>query len=66
VLVELIWIALQAGGWIGRPGKGPEVTKGHIEDLGMVLFQQHLLAFELLSLVLLAAIFGLMVIGRRK
>jgi NADH-quinone oxidoreductase subunit J len=66
ILVELIWIALRARGWADVPSGGLEPGAGHIEALGKVLFRQHLLPFELLSLVLLAAIFGLLVIGRRK
>jgi NADH-quinone oxidoreductase subunit J len=34
--------------------------------LGKVLFREYLLPFELLSVILLAALFGLIVIGRRK
>jgi NADH-quinone oxidoreductase subunit J len=66
VLAELIWIALRARAWADVPSGGLEPGAGHIEELGKVLFRQHLLPFELLSLVLLAAIFGLLVIGRRK
>jgi len=66
VLLELAWIAVRAGGFIAPPSRGLEPGPGHVQVLGKVLFQEHLLAFELLSLVLLAAIFGLIVIGRRK
>lgn len=66
VLAELLWIAVRAGGGLGRPSRGLEPGAGHVQVLGKVLFQEHLLAFELLSLVLLAAIFGLIAIGRRK
>lgn len=66
VFAELLWIAARAGGWLAAPSRGLEPGAGHIEVLGKVLFMEHLLAFELLSLVLLAAIFGLLVIGRRK
>ena len=66
VLVELVWIAVRARAWADVPSRGLEPGAGHIEELGKVLFREHLLPFELLSLVLLAAIFGLLVIGRRK
>jgi len=66
VLVELLWIALRARSWAAVPSRGLEPGAGHVQVLGKVLFQEHLLPFELLSLVLLAAIFGLLVIGRRK
>jgi NADH-quinone oxidoreductase subunit J len=66
MLVELFWIAGRAGGWLAAPSRGLEPGQGHIEVLGKVLFRQYLLPFELLSLVLLTAIFGLLVIGRRK
>ena len=66
VLAELVWIAARSAGWLAAPSRGLEPGAGHIEVLGKVLFMEHLLPFELLSLVLLAAIFGLLVIGRRK
>lgn len=66
VVVELLWIAARSRSWADVPSRGLEPGAGHIEVLGKVLFRQHLLPFELLSLVLLAAIFGLLVIGKRK
>lgn len=66
LVVELFWVAGRAGGWLAAPSRGLEPGQGHVEVLGKVLFRQHLLPFELLSLVLLTAIFGLLVIGRRK
>jgi NADH-quinone oxidoreductase subunit J len=70
VLLQLLSIVLRSGGWLARPGIGANagVTDGmnHIEALGNTLFREQILPFEILSLVLLAALFGLLVIGRRK
>jgi NADH-quinone oxidoreductase subunit J len=66
VLMQLFWIAGRASGWLAAPSRGLEPGQGHVQVLGKVLFRQYLLPFELLSLVLLTAIFGLLVIGRRK
>lgn len=66
VFGELLWIAGGAQGWFSTPSRGLAPGEGHVEVLGKVLFQEHLLPFELLSVVLLAAIFGILVIGRRK
>jgi NADH-quinone oxidoreductase subunit J len=66
VLVELGVIIERTGGKLSVLSEWRVPGNGHIQDLGDVLFRQHLLPFELLSLVLLSAIFGLLVIGRRK
>jgi len=66
LLVELFWVAGRARGWLSAPSKGLEPGEGHVEVLGKVIFREHILPFELLSLVLLTAIFGLLVLGRRK
>ena len=66
LFLEMLWIVGQSKGWLAVPSRGLNPGAGHIEVLGKVLFREFLLPFEILSLVLLAAIFGLLVIGRRK
>ena len=70
VLLQLLIITLRSAGWIAAPGAGLPTGDGdgtqHIQLLGETLFREHILPFEILSLVLLAALFGLLVIGRRK
>ena len=66
VLLELFWIYGSSRGWLAVPSAGLDPGPGHIQTLGLVLFREFLLPFEILSLVLLAAVFGLLVIGKRK
>jgi NADH-quinone oxidoreductase subunit J len=44
----------------------PAATQGTTEDLGRALLGQHLIAFEVASLLLLAAIIGAVVLARKK
>ena len=55
-----------ARGWLSAPSNGLAPGEGHVQVLGKVLFRDYLLPFEILSVILLAALFGLIVIGRRK
>ena len=66
VFLELFWIFGSSRGWLAAPSAGLDPGGDHIQILGNVLFREFLLPFEILSLVLLAAIFGLLVIGKRK
>jgi len=66
VLAQLLAVFARAGGWLAAPSSGLNPGEGHVQVLGKVLFREYLLPFEILSVVLLAALFGLIVIGRRK
>jgi NADH-quinone oxidoreductase subunit J len=66
VLVQLLVVVDRARGWLAAPSNGLQPGAGHTQVLGRVLFRDFLLPFEVLSVVLLAALFGLIVIGRRK
>ncbi len=66
VLAQLLAVVLRARGWLAAPSDGLAPGEGHVQVLGKVLFREYLLPFEVLSVVLLAALFGLIVIGRRK
>ncbi len=66
VLLQLLWVIVRSGSWLSYPSRAQVSPEGHIQALGKVLFREFLLPFEILSLILLAAIFGLLVIGRRK
>jgi NADH-quinone oxidoreductase subunit J len=66
LFLELLWVMSHLPEW-GRPVRTiPEGASGHTQALGRVLFRQYLLPFELLTLLLLAAFLGLLVLGRRK
>ena len=66
ILAELLVVVARARGWLAAPSDGLAPGEGHIQVLGKVLFREYLLPFEVLSVVLLAALFGLIVIARRK
>ena len=66
VFVQLIAVFARARGWLAPLSNGLAPGAGHIQVLGKVLFSDYLLPFEVLSVILLAALFGLIVIGRRK
>jgi NADH:ubiquinone oxidoreductase subunit 6 (subunit J) len=66
VLAQLLAVFARAGGWLAARAAGSAPGEGHIQVLGKVLFRDYLLPFEILSVILLAALFGLIVIGRRK
>lgn len=48
----------------GRPVELPS-DFGHIEPVAMVLFSKHILAFEVISLILLVGIIGAVVLAKR-
>jgi NADH-quinone oxidoreductase subunit J len=66
VLAQLLVVVARARGWLAAPSDGLAPGEGHVQVLGKVLFREYLLPFEVLSVILLAALFGLIVIGRRK
>ena len=66
VLGQLLAVFARARGWLAAPSDGLAPGEGHVQVLGKVLFRDYLLPFEILSFILLAALFGLIVIGRRK
>lgn len=66
VFVQLLVVLVRARGWLAVPSRALAPGEGHIQVLGKVLFREYLLPFEVLSVILLAALFGLLVIGRRK
>jgi NADH-quinone oxidoreductase subunit J len=66
VLAQLLAVFSRAAGWLAAPSAGLAPGEGHTQVLGKVLFKEYLLPFEVLSVVLLAALFGLIVIARRK
>ncbi len=66
VLTQLLVVFVRARGWLAAPSAGLAPGEGHVQVLGKVLFRDYLLPFEVLSVILLAALFGLIVIGRRK
>ena len=66
VLAQLLAVFTRARGLLSAPSNGLAPGEGHVQVLGKVLFRDYLLPFEILSVILLAALFGLIVIGRRK
>ena len=66
VLAQLLVVFARARGWLAAASDPPPGVQGHVQKLGDVLFREYLLPFEVLSVILLAALFGLIVIGRRK
>lgn len=66
VLAQLLAVFARSSSWLAAPSNGLVPGEGHIQVLGKVLFRNYLLPFEVLSVILLAALFGLIVIGRRK
>ncbi len=45
--------------FIAAQGAGPESLRGTIEEIGKILFTNYLLPFEVTSLILLIAVFGI-------
>ena len=68
LLVGVQTVALLASsGWLRLPpAVTPAAPKGNVEGLADVLFSQYLLPFELVSLLLLAAITGSVLLARRR
>jgi NADH:ubiquinone oxidoreductase subunit 6 (subunit J) len=57
-----IWLVLRSALWIS-PGGRPEVTAAHI---GARFLQDYVLAFELVSVLLVVAMMGAVVVARRS
>jgi len=53
--------------WVGRPGNGlsAPILEGETRRLGHVLFEQYLLPFEILSLLLLVAMVGAILLSKK-
>ena len=66
VFAQLLAVIARSRGYLAAPSAGLAPGEGHVQVLGKVLFREYLLPFEVLSVILLAALFGLIVIGRRK
>lgn len=66
VFFQLLAVLARSHGLIAAPSLGFAPGEGHVQVLGKALFREYLLPFEVLSVILLAALFGLLVIGRRK
>jgi NADH-quinone oxidoreductase subunit J len=63
----LIWYAHDKGGIAAAPRtNGGSATPGNLSTIGTALFTEFALPFEIVSLVLLAAIVGAVVIGRKR
>lgn len=66
VFFQLLAVIARSRSWIAAPSRGLSPGEGHVQVLGKVLFREYLLPFEVLSVILLAALFGLLVLARRK
>jgi NADH-quinone oxidoreductase subunit J len=66
ILAQLLAVIARTRDWLAVPSTGLAPGEGHVQVLGKVLFREYLLPFEVLSVVLLAALFGVIVIARRK
>ena len=63
LLVELVVIVASRG---ARPAAAPAATPGGVEAIGRLLFTDYLFPFELTSVLLLAAMVGVLVLARRR
>jgi NADH-quinone oxidoreductase subunit J len=63
LLVELAVIVASGGGGVPRPGAAPP---GGVEAIGRLLFTDYLFPFELTSVLLLAAMVGVLLLARRR
>jgi NADH-quinone oxidoreductase subunit J len=62
LLVELVLIVRSGGGRVATPA----ATPGGVEAIGRLLFTDYLFPFELTSVLLLAAMVGVLVLARRR
>ncbi len=62
-LLAVLVVACWFGGWPSTAATGPEATT-NIAAIGQLFLTRHLLAFELISLVLLVAMIGALVLAR--
>ena len=62
LLVELVLIVRSRGGRVATPA----TTPGGVEAIGRLLFTDYLFPFELTSVLLLAAMVGVLVLARRR
>ena len=52
--------------FLAAEAMAPSTMQGTIEEIGRALFRHHLLAFELISFILLVAVIGVTVISRKE
>jgi NADH-quinone oxidoreductase subunit J len=62
----LLELALIVGSRAGRAAAPPQATPGGVEAIGRLLFTDYLFPFELTSVLLLAAMVGVLVLARRR
>jgi NADH-quinone oxidoreductase subunit J len=65
VVLSALIIGAVTGGWLGGTSV-PDVTGPGIETIGIAIFADWVLPFEVLSMLLLAALIGAIVLSRRE
>jgi NADH-quinone oxidoreductase subunit J len=67
VLGELVFLGVYyALRPVGDPGVGSDSSIGFVEDVGMALYADYLIPFEVASMLLLVAMVGAIVLARRE
>jgi NADH-quinone oxidoreductase subunit J len=69
ILVELLWTALTPGGGEGGPSQAPAALAadfGSPAAVGRILYTTWLFPFEIVSILLLVAVIGAVILAKRK
>ena len=67
VLLVEVWLVIQSGVLAAVPATPPPIPDtGNVEALGLALYSTWLVPFEMTSVLLLVAIVGAVVLGRRQ
>ena len=62
--IEIIWALSRVGLWYFRPEPAAQVSS--VANIGNVLFTQYAFAFEVTSILILAAMVGAVILARRE
>jgi len=65
-LAAILFYGFGRGGWTPGPIVPPEGTMGNVQRLGMMLYTDYLVPFEIASMLLLVAMVGAIVLAKRE
>jgi NADH-quinone oxidoreductase subunit J len=65
-LAAILFYGFQRGGWSPTPSVAPATTMGNVQQLGMMLYTDYLVPFEIASMLLLVAMVGAIVLAKRE
>jgi NADH-quinone oxidoreductase subunit J len=65
-LAAILFYGFARGGWTPTPAPAPPTVMGNVQQLGLMLYTDYLVPFEIASMLLLVAMVGAIVLAKRE